>query len=134
MLDRTSTLTSAASGKIRLFRLAPGLVPELLAFFPDHHVHSNYGLTVSEYGLVAVTGWSASSFGVATIDVRPDLSVGPVTYLTGNRSLKHAADVSLEGILVDFDDREVIRPLPLLPENIDYPVTYRTPSTYTELF
>jgi hypothetical protein len=134
VLDRTSTLTSAASGKIRLFRLAPGLVPELVAFFPDHHVHSNYGLTVSEYGLVAVTGWSASSFGVATLDVRPDLSVGPVTYLTGNRSLKHAADVSLEGILVDFDDREVIRPLPLLPENIDYPVTYRSPSTYTELF
>lgn len=24
--------------------------------------------------------------------------------------------------------------LPLLPENVDYPVTYRTPSTYTELF
>jgi hypothetical protein len=134
VLDRTSTLTSAASGNIRLFRLAPGLVPELVAFFPDHQVHSNYGLTISEYGLVAVTGWSASSFGVATLDVRPDLSVGPVTYLTGNRSIKHAADVSLEGILVDFDDREVIRPLPLLPENIDYPVTYRTPSTYTELF
>ena len=134
VLDRTSTPTSAASGKIRLFRLAPGLVPELVTFFPDHHVHSNYGLTVSEYGLVAVTGWSASSFGVATLDVRPDLSVGPVTYLTGNRSIKHAADVSLEGILVDFDDRDVIRPLPLLPENIDYPVTYRTPSTYTELF